>query len=67
MYEYKLKDSIGYSPRSYIEPSVSYFEDVLVAGEKTVSALAMTAGIVATALLSALCTSMRGHTNCLKE
>ena len=66
MNEYTLKDSIEYSS-GYTKPSVSYFDSILVAGEKTVSALALTAGAVATALVSALCTAMRGSTNCLEE
>ena len=67
MSEYTLKGFAAYSPRLYTEPSVSYFDSILTAGEKTVSALALTAGAVATALLSCLCTSMRGHANCLEE
>jgi hypothetical protein len=67
MNEYRMKDSIGYQSRSYVEPSVSYFDSILEAGEKTVSVLASTAAAVALALLSALTTSMRGYENSLEE
>jgi len=67
MNEYKLKDSVGYSPRLYTEPAVSYFDSILEAGEKTVMAMVGSATAVALALLSALTTSSRGSENPLEK
>ncbi len=67
MVVYKLKDSVGYSPRSYSEPSVSYFDSILEATEKTMVAMVSSATAVALALLSALCTSSRGSENTLSD
>lgn len=61
MVVYKLKDS-GYSPRSYSEPAVSYFDSLLEASEKTMVAMVSSATAVALALLSVL-TSSRGSEN----
>jgi hypothetical protein len=66
MVVYKLKDS-GYSPRSYTEPSVSYFDSLLEASEKTMVAMVGSATAVALALLSALTTSSRGSENPLEK
>jgi hypothetical protein len=67
MYEYKLKDSIGYSPRSYAEPAVSYFDSLLETSEKTMTAMVASATAVALALVSALATSARGSENPLEK
>jgi hypothetical protein len=65
--DYKIKDS-GYSPRSsYAQPSVSYFDSLLEASEKTMCAMVASATAVALALLSALCTSSRGSENSLEK
>ena len=59
MFEYKMKDSVGYSPRTYVQPSVSYFDGIVEATEKTMTAMVSTAAAVGLALL-ALATSARG-------
>lgn len=67
MNEYKLKDSVGYSPGCYTEPAVSYFDSILEATEKTMCAMVGSATAVALALLSALTTSARGSENPLEK
>ena len=57
--EYMIRDSVGYSQKTYVQPSVSYFDSITEAGEKTVTILAQTAAAVALALL-ALATASRG-------
>jgi hypothetical protein len=57
MFEYKMKDSVGYSPRTYVQPSVSYFDGIVEATEKTMTAMVATAAAVGLALLSVLTTS----------
>lgn len=57
--EYKMRDSVGYSQKTYVQPSLSYFDGITEAGEKTVTILAQTAAAVALALL-ALATASRG-------
>jgi hypothetical protein len=66
MVVYKMKDP-RYSPRSYTEPSVSYFDSILEASEKTMVAMVGSATAVALALLSALATSSRGSENPLEK
>ncbi|MFH1473942.1 MAG: hypothetical protein ABIE55_03545 [Candidatus Aenigmatarchaeota archaeon] len=60
MDEYIMKDSVGYSQRSYLQPSVSYFGGNLEAGENTVSVLAKTAAAIALALVGLAATAARG-------
>ncbi|MBN2203215.1 MAG: hypothetical protein JW700_03465 [Candidatus Aenigmarchaeota archaeon] len=60
MSEYKMKDSLGYSQKAYMGPTVSYFGGNLEAGENTVSALAKTAAAVALALVALAATAARG-------
>jgi hypothetical protein len=67
MFEYKMKDSVGYSPRSYTEPSVSYFGGNVEAGENTVSVLAKTAAAVALALVGLAATAARGSETPLED
>ncbi len=55
--EYEMKDSIGYSSRNYAEPSVSYFDGIVEASEKTMTAMVATAAAVGLALLSVLTSS----------
>jgi hypothetical protein len=64
--EYKMKDSVGYSPRTYVQPSVSYFDGIVEATEKTMTAMVATAAAVGLALLSVLTTS-RGSDNPLER
>ena len=52
--EYEMKDS-----RTYVQPSVSYFDGIVEATEKTMTAMVSTAAAVGLALL-ALATSARG-------
>ena len=53
--EYKMKDIVGYSPRTYVQPSVSYFDGSIVeATEKTMTAMVATAAAVGLALLNLL-------------
>jgi len=63
---YKLKDT-GYSPMPYSEPTVSYFDSILEASEKTMCAMVASATAVALALISALATSARGSENPLEK
>lgn len=57
--EYEMKDSVGYSHMPYVQPSVSYFDGIVEATEKTMTAMVSTAAAVGLALL-ALATSARG-------
>lgn len=66
MVVYKIKDP-EYSPRPYSEPSISYFDSLLEASEKTMVAMVSSATAVALALLSALTTSSRGSENPLEK
>jgi len=63
MNEYSLKNSAGH----YTEPSVSYFDSILEAGEKTVCAMVGSATAVALALISAIATAARGSENPLEK
>jgi len=49
---YEMKDS-----RQYVQPSVSYFDGIVEASEKTMTAMVATAAAVGLALLSILTTS----------
>ena len=55
--EYKMKDSLDYSSRNYVQPSVSYFDGIVEATEKTMAAMVSTAAAVGLALLSVLTTA----------
>lgn len=61
-----MKDSLGYSQRPYVTPTVSYFGGNVEAGENTVSALAKTAAAVALALVGLAATAARGSENTLE-
>ena len=64
--EYEMKGSTNYLQRPYVQPSVSYFDGIVEAGEKTVTAMVATAAAVALALLGILTTS-RGSDNPLER
>jgi hypothetical protein len=62
MHEYKSKNSVEYSPM-YMEPTVSYFDDIPGAAEKAIATLGAFSVV---ALVSALLTSNRGSENILE-
>ena len=64
--EYSMKDSVGYSQRNYVQPSVSYFDGIVEATEKTMTAMVSTAAAVGL-LLATLLTTMRASNKPLER